>query len=226
MSALGRQVAPVWYEVPVFYFTNPAAVIGPTGTVPIAPGSTQFDYELEAAVVIGRGGGDIPVEDAMAHVAGYTILNDWSARDLQDQEMAVGLGPAKGKDTATSLGPYLVTPDELDPGELSMTAHVNGVEYSRGTLGDLYWSFAQMISYASRGTQLHPGDVIGSGTVGSGCILELSRVHGGEAYPWLRPGDEVRLEIDGLGHQTHQIAAGAPPHPLGAPARTRTEARQ
>src|SRR5690606_24827633 len=130
----------------------------------------------------------------------YVLLCDWSARDLQAVEMAVQLGPAKGKDTATSLGPFLVTPDELeqyragDGYDLPLTASVNGRAYSAGSWKDLYWSFPQMLAYASRGTVLHPGDVIGSGTVGTGCILELSRVHGTEAYPWLEPGDRVRLE--------------------------------
>ncbi|NMH97490.1 fumarylacetoacetate hydrolase family protein [Pseudonocardia acidicola] len=205
MAALGRTVDPVWYEIPVFYFTNPAAVRGPCDDVEISPGSTQFDYELEAAAIIGRPGANIRVEDAESHIAGYTILCDWSARDLQDHEMRQGLGPAKGKDGATSLGPYLVTPDELadhrggNAFDLPMTATVNGRRYSAGNLADLHWSFAQMISYASRGTTLRPGDVIGSGTVGTGCILELSRVHGEQAYPWLSPGDEVVLEIERLG---------------------------
>jgi 2-keto-4-pentenoate hydratase/2-oxohepta-3-ene-1,7-dioic acid hydratase in catechol pathway len=205
MTALGRTVDPVWYQVPVFYFTNPAAVRGPYEDVEISPGSRQFDYELEVAVVIGRPGRDIPPGEAESHVAGYTILCDWSARDLQDVEMRQGLGPAKGKDGATSLGPWLVTPDELADArhgngfDLQMTATVNGKEYSRGNLADLHWSFAQMISYASRGTTLRTGDVLGSGTVGTGCILELSRVHGQDAFPYLAPGDDVRLEVDRLG---------------------------
>ena len=205
MAALGRTVDPVWYDIPVFYFTNPAAVRGPHDDVEISPGSEQFDYELEAAVVIGRPGTNIRVEDAESHIAGYTILCDWSARDLQDHEMRQGLGPAKGKDGATSIGPYLVTPDELhdrrggNAYDLPMTATVNGRSYSAGNLADLHWSFAQMISYASRGTTLRPGDIIGSGTVGTGCILELSRVHGEQAYPWLAPGDDVVLEIERLG---------------------------
>lgn len=205
MAALGRTVDPTWYEIPVFYFSNPAAVRGPNDDVEISPGSRQFDYELEAAAVIGRPGANIRVQDAESHIAGYTIMCDWSARDLQDQEMRQGLGPAKGKDGATSMGPYLVTPDELDARrsgpnfDLAMTATVNGKPYSGGTLSDLHWTFAQMISYASRGTTLRPGDIIGSGTVGTGCILELSRVHGEQAYPWLAPADDVVLEIEQLG---------------------------
>jgi 2-keto-4-pentenoate hydratase/2-oxohepta-3-ene-1,7-dioic acid hydratase in catechol pathway len=136
MHAIGREVDPAWYEIPVFYFTNPAAVRGPKDPVNIAPGSTQFDYELEVAAVIGRAGSDIPVERAADHIAGYTVLCDWSARDHQELEMRVGLGPVKGKDTATSLGPWLVTPDELTPHakgkgfDLEMTATVNGKQYS------------------------------------------------------------------------------------------------
>jgi 2-keto-4-pentenoate hydratase/2-oxohepta-3-ene-1,7-dioic acid hydratase in catechol pathway len=220
MHAIGRKVDPVWYEIPVFYFTNPAAVRGPRDPVEISPGSTAFDYELEVAVVIGRPGANIPVDAAREHIAGYSILCDWSARDLQELEMRVGLGPAKGKDTATSLGPWLVTPDELEDRrqgngfDLEMTASVNGTRYSTGNLADLFWSFEQMISFASRGTELRVGDVIGSGTVGTGCILELSRVHGTEKFPWLRPGDRVRLEVERLGSLESTVQPAQPLHPL------------
>jgi 2-keto-4-pentenoate hydratase/2-oxohepta-3-ene-1,7-dioic acid hydratase in catechol pathway len=141
--------------------------------------------------------------------------------------MTIGLGPVKGKDTATTLGPALVTPDELagaasGPGyDLAMTADVNGVRYSAGTWADLSWSFEQMIAYASRGTELRPGDVIGSGTVGTGCILELARTHGAVAYPWLRPGDVVTLEVERLGTLTTTIAPAAPVRPLGPPSSRR-----
>jgi 2-keto-4-pentenoate hydratase/2-oxohepta-3-ene-1,7-dioic acid hydratase in catechol pathway len=220
-AALGQRVHPNWYEVPVFYFTNPAAIRGPHDTVTVSPGSQAFDYELELAAIIGTPGADIPVDQAGEHIAGYTVLCDWSARDLQEAEMKVGLGPAKGKDGATSIGPYLVTPDEiahLRVGKgyrLSMTASVNGGHYSTGNWQTIHWSFEQMISFASRGTELRPGDVIGSGTVGTGCILELSRVHGGDRYPWLRPGDRVELTVDQLGTLTSTITSGHPPQPLG-----------
>lgn len=220
MAAIGSQVDPVWYRQPVFYFTNPAAIRGPVADIPIAPGSAQFDFELEVAAIIGRGGSDIAPADAEDHIAGYTIFCDWSARDVQMREMRVGLGPAKGKDTATSLGPWLVTPDELEPYrtasgyDIGMSVSVNGREYSTGTWGTIYWTFAQMIAYASRGTQLRPGDVIGSGTVGTGCILELGRVHGGDAYPWLAVGDVVDIEVEHLGSQRGRIVAGAPVIPL------------
>jgi 2-keto-4-pentenoate hydratase/2-oxohepta-3-ene-1,7-dioic acid hydratase in catechol pathway len=215
MQAIGQDLDPTWYEIPVFYFTNPAAVLGPHDDVAISPGSTMFDYELEVAAVIGTPGSDLDPAAAGKHIAGYTILCDWSARDLQMREMKLGLGPAKGKDSATSLGPYLVTPDELGALDLAMTASVNGTPYSAGRLSDLYWSFAQLIAYASRGTRLVPGDVIGSGTVGTGCILELSRVHGAERYPWLAVGDEVRLAVEGLGAQRARVVAGRAPIQLG-----------
>lgn len=220
MAAMGGTVDPVWYEQPTFYFTNPAAVTRPHDDIPIAPGSVRFDFELEVAAVIGRAGSDIRVEDAEQYIAGYTVLCDWSARDLQEREMRVGLGPAKGKDTATTIGPLLVTPDELEPFrsaggfDLAMTVDVNGTRYSTGNWNTLYWTFPQMIAYASRGTTLRPGDIIGSGTVGTGCILELARVHGEQAYPWLKAGDEVRIEVEQLGSLTGWIVPGADPAPL------------
>jgi 2-keto-4-pentenoate hydratase/2-oxohepta-3-ene-1,7-dioic acid hydratase in catechol pathway len=220
MQAIGQKVDSTWYEIPVFYFTNPAAVKGPRDEVSISPGSSQFDYELEVAAIIGREGSDIPPAEAENYIAGYTILCDWSARDLQAHEMRQGLGPAKGKDSATSLGPVLVTPDELEPHrsgkgfELRMRASVNGVPYSEGSWSDIYWSFAQMIAFASRGTRLVPGDVIGSGTVGTGCILELSRVHGAQRFPWLKPGDRVRLEVEELGAIESTVRDGSAVVPL------------
>jgi 2-keto-4-pentenoate hydratase/2-oxohepta-3-ene-1,7-dioic acid hydratase in catechol pathway len=217
-QAIGHEVDPTWYEIPVFYFTNPAAVLGPRDDVPVSPGSSMFDYELEVGVVIGDGGSDLDPAEALTRVAGYTILCDWSGRDLQMREMRVGLGPAKGKDSATSLGPWLVTPDELPSGpapDLAMNASVNGKPYSAGRLSALYWDFGQLLAYAARGTRLVPGDVIGSGTVGTGCILELSRVHGADAYPWLIPGDTVRLEVEQLGAIESHIVTGVAPRPLG-----------
>lgn len=214
--AMGQEVNPVWYEIPLFYFTNPAAVRGPHDDIPIAPGSQRFDYELEIAAVVGKAGSDLDPATATDHIAGYLVLCDWSARDLQAQEMRGTLGPAKGKDTATSFSRYLVTPDELEPYragnayDLSMTAAVNGEPYSAGNLATIYWSFGQLLAYSSRGTQLRPGDVIGSGTVGTGCILELSRVHGVAAYPWLQPGDQVRLEVEHLGVIDSRVVAGQP----------------
>jgi 2-keto-4-pentenoate hydratase/2-oxohepta-3-ene-1,7-dioic acid hydratase in catechol pathway len=220
MAALGRPVDPVWYEQPVFYFTNPGALLGARDDVPMAPGSTAWDYEVEVAAILGSGGSDLSASRAEECIAGYVVLVDWSARDLQQAEMAVGLGPAKGKDTATSVGPFLVTPDELADAragcgfDLSMTAQVNGTEWSRGSWADLSWTFGEMIAYASRGTTVVPGDLIASGTVGTGCILELSAVHGAAAYPWLAPGDVVRIDVQRLGTVAARITAGARVVPL------------
>jgi 2-keto-4-pentenoate hydratase/2-oxohepta-3-ene-1,7-dioic acid hydratase in catechol pathway len=218
--AIGHDVAPVWYEIPLFYFTNPAATRGPHDDVPIAPGSSEFDYELEVAAVIGRSGSDLDPATAEEHIAGYMVMCDWSARDLQAQEMKGHLGPAKGKDTATSFSAFLVTPDELtgyrsgNAYDLEMTATVNGRPYSRGTLASIHWRFGEMIAYASRGTTLRTGDVIGSGTVGTGCILELGRVHGQDAYPWLKPGDQVRLDVEHIGTIRSVVRPPAPVIPL------------
>jgi fumarylacetoacetate (FAA) hydrolase len=183
-AVTGRgEVPQEWYELPAFYFSNPAAIYGPDEEIPYPEGSAALDYELEVAAVIGADG----------EIGGFTIMNDWSARDLQRKEMRVGLGPAKGKDFATSLGPVVVTPDELGDLRLEMLARVNGEERSRGNLGDMYHSWEAIVAHAARNTGLRPGDVLGSGTVGTGCILE----HGDER--WLRPGDEVELEVEGLG---------------------------
>lgn len=226
-EALGGEISPSWYDAPAFYFSNPAAVIGPTEPVEISPGSAQFDYELEIAAIIGTPGSDISPADAEAHIAGYTILADWSARDLQRNEMRSQLGPAKGKDSATSIGPTLVTPDELrghrsgNGYALAMRASVNGKPYSEGSWSAIYWSFAQMIAYASRGTRLVPGDVIGSGTVGSGCILELSLLHGSDRFPFLEPGDTVELEVEQLGTISSVIQPAKSVIPLTAGARNR-----
>lgn len=202
----GLTVPPEWYEAPAFYFSNPASIVGPGAPVRKPPETQALDYELELAAVIGREGGDIPVAEADDYIAGFTILNDWSARDIQRREMKVGLGPAKGKDFATSIGPWLVTPDELEEHvlpdrsrgkryDLEMTASVNVREYSRGNAKTMHWTFAEIIAHASRNTVLKIGDLIGSGTVGGGCILEYPE----GTYPWLQPGDAVRLEIQGLG---------------------------
>jgi len=204
-SKRGLPMIPEWYDFPVFYFSNAAAFLGHDAAVHRPKATARLDYELEIACVIGKEGVDIPVERAAEHIAGFAILNDWSARDLQLEEVKVGLGPAKGKDFATSIGPWLVTPDELEdvkiPGEkgarydLTMVARVNGVEYSRGNFRDIHYTFAEMIARASADCPLYPGDVIGSGTVGTGCILELGEEKGG----WLKPGDVIELEIERLG---------------------------
>jgi fumarylacetoacetate (FAA) hydrolase len=203
----GLGMIPEWYQIPVFYFSNHRAIKGHEAPVKKPSYTEWLDFELEVACVIGKRGKNIRREDALGHIAGFTIMNDWSARDVQREEMAVGLGPAKGKDFATSLGPCLVTLDELEDrrrGEhwdLKMTARVNGRQVSEGNLKDLYWSFAQMIERASQECELVPGDVIGSGTVGTGCILEL----GPETVPWLKPGDVVELEVERIGVLRNRI---------------------
>ena len=216
----GLEMDPDWYALPVFYFSNPYAILGPDDDVATPPGSTELDYELEVAAIVGRAGADLEPDDAERHITGYCVMNDWSARDVQRREMKLSMGPVKGKDFATSLGPILVTPDELSSAEggraydLTMTASVNGVEYSRASLADIYWSFGEMVAYASRGTRVEPGDVIGSGTCGTGCILELSLVHGSEQYPWLQAGDVVELSVERLGTLRNRVIAGADPKPL------------
>jgi 2-keto-4-pentenoate hydratase/2-oxohepta-3-ene-1,7-dioic acid hydratase in catechol pathway len=208
----GIEMDPDWYELPVFYFTNPAAVLGPGDALRPPAASDELDYELEVAAVVGVECSDVAPGEWLEVIAGFTVMNDWSARDLQRREMRQGLGPAKGKDFATSLGPFLVTSDELagDDGTPRgvMVARVNGQEWSRGELADLHFSWGDLIAHASRDTRLRPGDVIGSGTVGTGCILELGAVHGHDRYPWLRPGDEVELEVEGIGVLANRVAAG------------------
>lgn len=199
----GQDVPENWYKFPVFYFSNPNNNFGHEDVIPCPSYTQALDYELEIAIVIGKPGKDIQPEDAPNHIFGYTIFNDWSARDLQVQEMRVHFGPVKSKDFACSFGPVIVTPDELSdrrterPGvyDLQMIARVNGVEMSRGNFNDIYWSFGDMIARASQSVMLSPGDVIGSGTVGTGCLYELTKNQG----PWLNHGDVVELEIERIG---------------------------
>lgn len=216
----GLEMIPEWYEIPVFYFTNPSSLSGHGDAVAIPPGCVKMDFEVEIAAVVGRRCSNVKVDEAGAYIAGYMIMNDWSARDLQRKEMLVGLGPAKGKDFATSMGPCLVTADELAPRrkdrafDLGITASVNGREYTRANFSDIYWSFEEMLSFASRGTNVLAGDILGSGTCGTGCISELSLTHGEDAFPWLVPGDEVSITVDVLGTLANEIVAGPPLHPL------------
>jgi fumarylacetoacetate (FAA) hydrolase len=200
----GLDVPAEWFEVPVFYFSNTAAIYGPEDEVPYPIGTRELDYELEVAAIIGADG----------QIGGFTVMNDWSARDLQRVEMKVGLGPAKGKDFATSLGPVVVTPDELDGTSGAMVARVNGEERSRGDLADMFWSWDALVKRAAINTVLRPGDVIGSGTVGSGCILE----HGDGR--WLQPGDAVELDVDGIGVLRNRVGEPAPPQRGGGAERT------
>jgi 2-keto-4-pentenoate hydratase/2-oxohepta-3-ene-1,7-dioic acid hydratase in catechol pathway len=215
-------VPEAWYDAPTFYFTNPYAVIGPYDDVPVPPGSRVLDFELEVAAVIGREGRDLTPEQARDHIVGYTILNDWSARDLQSREMRVNLGPCKGKDTAATLGPYLVTADELAEFRdadgflrLALTASVNGEVVGKDLLSNMSWTFEEMVAYASRGTTVRPGDVLGSGTCGNGgCLAELWGVRGRQDPPPLRPGDTVTLTVEGLGSTSNTVVAGVDPVPL------------
>jgi 2-keto-4-pentenoate hydratase/2-oxohepta-3-ene-1,7-dioic acid hydratase in catechol pathway len=196
----GQPIPPEWYKVPVYYKGNHRTIIGPDEPLRWPLETAKLDYELELACVIGRQGRDVPEREAEGYIAGYTIMNDFSARDVQFQEMACRLGPAKGKDFATALGPCLLTPDEIaDLGSLTMIARVNGEEWSRGRFGSIHWSFPQMIAHVSRGETIYPGDVFGSGTVGGGCGLELDR--------YLKPGDVVELEIQPIGVLRTQVLA-------------------
>jgi len=198
----GLDMNPDWYKIPIFYFSNTTSLYGHKEDIPYPKETKELDFELELAIIIGNGGKNINKKDANELIAGYTILNDWSARDLQREEMQMNLGPAKGKDFANSFGPYMVTPDELnknwekDKMNLRMTCHLNDKLISDGNTNDLYHSFPTMIQRASMNVDLKPGDYIGSGTVGTGCILELRpETIGG----WLKKGDTIRLEIDNIG---------------------------
>jgi len=206
----GREVPDNWYKFPVFYFTNPNAIFGPDEEVPYPAYTDELDYELEIAVIVGKPGVNIQPEDASKYIFGYTIFNDWSARDVQREEMKVKLGPAKGKDFASSLGPVIATAEEFDgvtegkPGvhNAAMVARVNGETRSQGNFQDIYWSFGQILARASESVMLYPGEVIGSGTVGTGCLLELTKAQG----PWLQPGDTVELEIEGIGILRNRVS--------------------
>ena len=225
-------VVPEWYEAPTFYFTNPYALIGAHDDVAVPPGSQRFDFELEVAVVVGKDGASLTPEQAREHVFGYTVLNDWSARDLQAREMRVNLGPAKGKDSATTLGPWLVTADELEPYvdaegflQLDMRVSVNGIEVGQDLLANMGWPFEELISYASRGTEVRAGDVLGSGTCGNGgCLAELWGTRGDAAPPPLQPGDVVEMTVEGLGTIRNRVVAGVDLPPV-RPARDRSRAR-
>lgn len=211
----GQPLNPLFLEHPLFYFSNPHAIVGPFDDVQFPPGADMFDFELEVAAVIGRPGINLSAEEAEACIAGYLILNDWSDRATQEREMPAGLGPVKSKDSVTSIGPALVTPDELadmraaDRYDLEMIVRVNGEEYGRDRLLNMRWSFGELVAFCSRRAWIRPGDVIASGTCGSGCISELAFRNGGERYPWLVIGDEVEIEVSGLGRIANRIVEGA-----------------
>jgi len=214
----GVPMIPEFDHFPVFYFTNHLAVTGP-GDLPVQKLALEhLDFELEVAIVIGKMGRNIPAAKADDYIFGFMVMNDWSARVLQMEEMKLNLGPAKGKDFATSLGPYLVTRDELEKfsergpnGErhsLKMRAYVNGKQLSEGNLKDMSWTFAQIIERASYGVTLHPGEVIGSGTVGTGCLLELNGSKITDNL-WLKPGDHVVMEVEALGRLENTVTHGS-----------------
>ncbi len=205
----GLEMHPDWFRLPIFYFSNPNALYGHGDDIPYPSNTEELDFELEFAVIIANGGRDVKGNDADRLIAGYTICNDWSSRNLQREEMPLSLGPAKGKDFATSFGPYMVTPDELADAwdnegklHLRMTCHVNDKLISDGNTNDLYHSFPTMIERASMNANLVAGDYLGSGTVGTGCILELRPENTGG---WIKKGDVVRMEIERLGILENKI---------------------
>jgi 2-keto-4-pentenoate hydratase/2-oxohepta-3-ene-1,7-dioic acid hydratase in catechol pathway/glyoxylase-like metal-dependent hydrolase (beta-lactamase superfamily II) len=219
----GRVLADTWYRIPAFYFACPATVFGPYDDVPAAPGSAWQDFELEIAAVIGTSGKDLTVEQAEQAIIGYMIFNDWSARDLQQMESQLAIGQGKGKDSGVTLGPHLVTPDELEPYrrdgklDLQVTALVNDTVIGSGSTAQMDWTFGEVISYASRGVALTPGDVIGSGTVPTCTLVEHLSPTALESFPgWLHDGDIVTLRVQGLGETRQTVRAGRAPHPLAA----------
>ena len=228
----GSGVVPEWYEAPTFYFTNPHAVYGAHDDIPVPPGCGLFDFELEVAAVVGRQVASETPEQARDVIFGYTIMNDWSARDLQRREMKVLLGPAKGKDAATTLGPWLVTADEFaayqdDDGflALEMAVSVNDVQIGHDLLSNMGWPFPDLVSYAARGTTLRPGEVLGSGTCGNGgCLAELWGRRGAIDPPPLRPGDVVEMTVAGIGALRNRIVPGLDLPPV-RPARSRPRTR-
>jgi 2-keto-4-pentenoate hydratase/2-oxohepta-3-ene-1,7-dioic acid hydratase in catechol pathway len=186
-----------WYEMPVYYKGNPDTVVRPGADVEWPTYTEKLDYELEIAAIVGKSGRDIPAERADEYIAGYTIFNDFSARDIQLREMSAQLGPAKGKDFANGLGPVLATPDEVDVDDMTVSARIDGEIWSDGSLGEMHHSFADIVEHVSQSEPIQPGDVLGSGTVGEGCGLELDR--------WLEPGDEIELEAEGIGTLRHRV---------------------
>jgi 2-keto-4-pentenoate hydratase/2-oxohepta-3-ene-1,7-dioic acid hydratase in catechol pathway len=197
-----RKLDKAWYEIPVCYRGNPDTVIGHDEIIPWPAYTELLDYELEYGIYIGKEGKNIPREQAAEYIAGYTILNDVSARDIQLQEMVVGLGPVKGKDFCSAMGPCLVTPDEVNPSNMRMTARINGEVWSDNNSGTSYWTWPQIIEFASMEETLYPGDFLGSGTVEKGC--------GGELNRWIQPGDAIELEVEGIGILRNRVGERPP----------------
>lgn len=204
----GLDINPEWYQAPVFYFSNPNTISTTGAVIKFPSESRKWDYELEVGAVLGAGGSDLTPETAAKLIAGYLVLNDWSAREIQRVEMASSMGPAKGKDFATSIGPWLVTPDEIEDRrqekgfDLRMTARVNGEAFSDNNWATIHFSFGEMIARASMNAAVYGAELFGSGTVGMGCLLERGFDHD----LWLKPGDEVELEIERLGKLVNKIA--------------------
>lgn len=198
----GEPMPEEWYQIPVYYKGNHLNIAGPEDEIPWPSFTEKFDYELEIAFVIGKTGMNVKPAHARNHIAGFTVMNDFSARDMQRKEMKVRLGPAKGKDWRTAIGPVLVTMDEIgDPYDLRMTAKVNGELWSEGNTDSIFWKFEQMIEFLSRDEEIRPGELVGSGTVGGGCGLELDR--------WMKPGDIIELEIEKIGVLRNRVVRGA-----------------
>jgi 2-keto-4-pentenoate hydratase/2-oxohepta-3-ene-1,7-dioic acid hydratase in catechol pathway len=193
------EVPEAWYEIPVYWKGNPDTVLGPDATVAWPHYTAKLDFELEVGAIIGRRVWKATVEEAARAIAGYTIFNDWSARDIQFREMEVSLGPGLGKDFASSIGPCITTPDEFDIATARMAARVNGEIWADGGLGSMLYTFPQVIAHLSQEQPLLPGDLLGSGTVGRGCGLELDR--------WIEPGDVVELEVQGIGVLRNAVGA-------------------
>ncbi|WP_284988035.1 MULTISPECIES: fumarylacetoacetate hydrolase family protein [unclassified Arthrobacter] len=211
-------VVPEWYEAPTFYFTNPHTVTGTGEVIGIPAGCTDLDFETEVAAVVGHiagsDGRNLSASDAHRHIFGYTILNDWSARDLQRREMKVNLGPCKGKDFANTLGPWIVTADEFEDRHnaegflpISMSVEVNGEQVGHDLLSNMGWPFAELVAYASQDSVVKPGDVLGSGTCGSGCLAEFWGRNGTQTPPPLSPGDVVRMSVEGIGTIENTVGA-------------------
>ena len=198
-----RQLDKGWYELPVCYKGNPDTIIGPDEIILWPAFTDLLDYELEYGIYIGKEGKNIPRERAKEYIAGYTVFNDISARDIQLQEMlAGGVGPAKGKDTCSVMGPCLVTPEDIDPNSLRMLARVNGEVWSENNSGTAYWTWPQIIEFASMEETLYPGDFLGSGTVEHGSGMELDR--------WIQPGDVIELEVEGIGIHRNRVGEKPP----------------
>lgn len=206
----------VWNAQPTYLYGSPHAVVGSGAPVAAPPGSQALDFELEVGVVIGREGRDLTPDEAADHIAGYVVVNDWSARDIQRHEMKGGLGPAKAKDFATTIGPWLVTPDELEPVRvghrlnLRMSVSINNVEFGSDLLAHMGWSFEELISHASRSAWVRAGDLLASGTCAGGSLAEAWGRTGRQEPPPLQPGDVVTMTVERLGTITNPVVAAGP----------------